>query len=106
METRLPVGRFTDMKKPNVPMNHPITTCRHKVDRKKYDDGWDRIWGDGVETVFDVTDPEEVITFDEPPEVGSIVALDIIKDSLKARLSEDDYNEKVKEWFYGKDKDE
>jgi hypothetical protein len=32
-------------KKPNIPMNHAITTCRHKVDRKKFDDGWDRIWG-------------------------------------------------------------
>jgi hypothetical protein len=32
-------------KKPNVPMNHAITTCRHKVDKKKFDDGWDRIWG-------------------------------------------------------------
>jgi hypothetical protein len=33
------------MKKPNIPMNHPITTCRHKVDKKKFEDGWDRIWG-------------------------------------------------------------
>ena len=33
------------MKQPNVPMNHPITTCRHKVDKKKFDSGWDRIWG-------------------------------------------------------------
>ena len=32
-------------KKPNVPMNHAITTCRHKVDKKKFDDGWERIWG-------------------------------------------------------------
>ena len=33
------------MKKPNVPMNHAITTCRHKVDKKKFEDGWERIWG-------------------------------------------------------------
>ena len=33
------------MKKPNVPMNNPITTCRQKVDTDKYKDGWDRIWG-------------------------------------------------------------
>lgn len=30
---------------PNVPMTKPITTCRHKVDRKKYDEGWERIFG-------------------------------------------------------------
>ena len=34
------------MKKPNVPMNHAITTCRHKVDKKKFEEGWERIWGD------------------------------------------------------------
>jgi hypothetical protein len=39
------------MKKPNIPMNHPITTCRHKVDKKKYEDGWDRIWGKTQETM-------------------------------------------------------
>ena len=33
------------MKQPNVPMSHPITTCRHKVDKEKFDPGWDRIWG-------------------------------------------------------------
>ena len=33
------------MKKPNVPMNHAITTCRHKVDKKKFEEGWERIWG-------------------------------------------------------------
>ena len=33
------------MKQPNVPMSHPITTCRHKVDKEKFDSGWDRIWG-------------------------------------------------------------
>jgi hypothetical protein len=32
-------------KKPNVPMNHAITTCRHKVDKEKFNEGWDRIWG-------------------------------------------------------------
>lgn len=34
------------MKQPNVPMNHAITTCRHKVDKEKFDSGWDRIWGE------------------------------------------------------------
>ena len=37
------------MKKPNVPMNHAITTCRHKVDKKKFEEGWDRIWGKKTE---------------------------------------------------------
>ena len=32
-------------KKPNVPMTAPISTCRQNVDKKKYEDGWDRIWG-------------------------------------------------------------
>ena len=36
---------MADYKDINIPMNHAITTCRHKVDRKKYDDGWERIWG-------------------------------------------------------------
>jgi hypothetical protein len=39
------------MKKPNIPMNHPITTCRHKVDKKKFEDGWERIWGNPEEDI-------------------------------------------------------
>ena len=39
------------MKKPNIPMNHPITTCRHRVDKKKFEDGWERIWGKSMETM-------------------------------------------------------
>ena len=31
-------------KKPNVPMTTPITTCRQKVDKKKYDENYDRIF--------------------------------------------------------------
>ena len=30
---------------PNIPMTKPITTCRHKVDRKKYDEGYERAFG-------------------------------------------------------------
>ena len=33
------------MKKPNVPMNHAITTCRHKVDRDKWSKGYDLAFG-------------------------------------------------------------
>ena len=33
------------VNKPNIPMNHAITTCRHKVDKEKFNDGWERIWG-------------------------------------------------------------
>ena len=33
------------MKQPNVPMNHAITTNNQKVDKEKFDSGWDRIWG-------------------------------------------------------------
>ena len=33
------------MKKPNVPMNNPITTCRQKVDKEKYDKNYERIFG-------------------------------------------------------------
>ena len=32
-------------KKPNVPMSNPITTCNQPVDKEKYDEGWDRIFG-------------------------------------------------------------
>ena len=30
-------------------MNHAITTCRHKVDKKKFEEGWERIWGKKTE---------------------------------------------------------
>ena len=30
---------------PNVPMNHAITTCRHKVDKEKYSKNYDTIFG-------------------------------------------------------------
>ena len=29
---------------PNVPMNHAITTCRHEVDREKFDPEFERIF--------------------------------------------------------------
>jgi hypothetical protein len=31
-------------KKPNIPMTAPITTCRQKVDQKKFNENWDRIF--------------------------------------------------------------
>ena len=32
-------------KKPNIPMTAPITTCRQRVDKKKYDENYERIFG-------------------------------------------------------------
>ena len=55
------------MKQPNVPMNHTITTCRHKVDKEKFDSGWDRIWGNGIETVFN--EPQEEVVFTEDQKI-------------------------------------
>jgi hypothetical protein len=30
---------------PKVPMNHAITTCRHRVDKDKFDKNFDEIFG-------------------------------------------------------------
>ena len=61
------------MKQPNVPMNHAITTCRHKVDKEKFDSGWDRIWGKSKVEV-------------------------IIEDTLEARVKESRRDESHEQW--------
>ena len=37
---------------PNVPMNHSITTCRHEVDKEKFNPEFERIF-DGKDNLCD-----------------------------------------------------
>ena len=50
------------MKKPNIPMCNPITTCRQKVNKKKYDEGYERIFG----ALKDADDGKDDITYKGP----------------------------------------
>ena len=66
-------------------MNNPITTCRHKVDKKKFEEGWDRIWGKkspeprGKGVYAEDCDD---ITFEELQEVGRIMDEQDRKDGI------------------------